>query len=121
MSDFRTEQVNYRSEFWFDNPRHDNCANFGAEYFANSLYRGLVTRLDDVPDEGYIVVLGTNRCVSFDLLCDFFGPDRCIGYDLHNPAGHPRVVIRDCSTLSEDDALPIAFCHNDIGSYPHTP
>lgn len=122
MSDFTAERTRYGFDFWFDNPReHENCANFGAEYFANLLYSSLITRLGDVPADGYIVVLGTNRCVSFEILCDFFGSARCLGYDLHNPSGHPRVVGKDCSLLSTADDIPIAFCHNDVGSYPATP
>jgi hypothetical protein len=121
MSDFSAEQAHYRFDFWFDNPEHDDCANFGPEYFTNVLYRSLITRLGDVPADGYVVVLGTNRCVSFEILCDFFGAARCLGYDLYNPSGHPRVITKDCSTLSAIDDIPIAFCHNDVGSYPTTP
>jgi hypothetical protein len=121
MSDFSTERDFYQAGFWFDNPVHDDCDNFGSGFYANPLYSFLVTKLSDVPSDGYIVVLGTNRCVSFDILCEFFGYSRCIGYDLHNPTGHPRVIQRDCTTLSEADDIPIAFCHNDIGSFPTTP
>ncbi len=121
MSDFITEQEFYRPDFWFDNPEHDDCANFGPDYFANHLYSSLVTQLDDVPADGYVVLLGSNRCIAFELLCDFFGAERCVGYDLHNPSGHPRVITKDCSALTGADDLPIAFCHNDIGSYPTTP
>jgi hypothetical protein len=121
MSDFSAERAHYGYEVWFDNPEHEDCANFGPDYFANLLYGSLVTRLPDIPADGYIVVLGTNRCVSFEILCEFFGPARCLGYDLHNPAGHPRVIGKDCSTLAASDDIPIAFCHNDVGSYPRTP
>ena len=78
-------------------------------------------KLEDVPDDGYIVLLGTNRCVSFNLLCEHFGEDRCIGFDIYNPTNHPRVKIKDCTQLSELDDIPIAFCHNDLGSFPTTP
>ena len=37
-------------------------------------------------------------------LCDYFGSDRCIGFDLHNPTNHPNVIIKDCSKLNEKDA-----------------
>lgn len=121
MNDFGDERSYYRPEYWFDNPEHDDCSNFGPEYFGNALYSSLITQLQDIPSEGYIVVLGTNRCVSFEILCNHFGYARCIGYDLVNQSDHPCVRTRDCSTLSEADDIPIAFCHNDIGSYPTTP
>lgn len=121
MDYYRDERTYYMREFWFNNPEHHDCDNFGSGFYANQLYISLVTQLDDLPSDGYIVVLGTNRCVSFQVLCDFFGPSRCVGYDLHNPTGHPRVIMKDCTTLSAADNIPIAFCHNDIGSYPTTP
>jgi hypothetical protein len=121
MSSSAAERDFYRADYWFDNPEHDDCYNFGPEYYGNAIYSSLVTRLPDVPGDGYIVLLGTNRCVAFEILCEFFGYERCLGFDLHNPSAHPRVIVRDCSTLSPADDIPIAFCHNDIGSYPTTP
>ena len=94
--------------------------NYGENYYAYQIYEKMILDLD-IPKEGYIVILGTNRCVSFDILCNYFGNDRCIGFDIHNPENHPRVVVKDCMTLSEVDDLPIAFCHNDLGSFPTTP
>lgn len=115
------ENSYYSKDYWFDNPEeHDDVDNYGPDYYVNHIYRDIIFKLN-IPDEGFIVVLGTNRCVSFQLLCDFFGEERCIGYDIHNPTNHPRVIIKDCNMLGEADKIPIAFCHNDIGSFPTTP
>ena len=54
-------------------------------------------------------------------MCKHFGYDRVIGYDLYNPNNHPNVKIKDCNTLSEEDSMPIAFLHNDLGSFSTTP
>ena len=62
-----------------------------------------------------------DNCVSFDKLCKHYGYNRCIGFDLFNPQKHPSVVIKDCELLSNEDNFEIAFCHNDIGSFWHTP
>ena len=111
----------YNKEYWYDNPEeHSDVDNYGENYYAYQIYEKMILNLD-IPEEGYIVLMGTNRCVSFDLLCNYFGNDRCIGFDIHNPENHPRVVVKDCMTLSEVDDLPIAFCHNDLGSFPTTP
>ena len=75
----------------------------------------------DIPSDGHIVVLGTHNCTSFNLLCNTYGEERCVGYDLHNPSNHKKVIIKDCMLLSDDDNIPMAFCHNDVGSYPTTP
>ena len=53
-------------------------------------------KLKDLPKEGKILVLGTHNCYTFDKLCKYFGYDRCIGYDLHNPKNHPNVIIKNC-------------------------
>ena len=108
-------------KYWFDNPLHKGEDNYGSEYYANTIFKNLILNIQDIPDQGYIVVLGTNRCVSFNILCNHFGKDRCIGYDLYNPVNHPRVITKNVMELSGGDDIPIAFCHNDIGSFPTTP
>ena len=52
-------------------------------------------KLDDIPKDGKIVVLGTHNCYTFDKLCKYFGYNRCVGYDLHNPTNHPNVIIKN--------------------------
>ena len=118
----RASQSMYGSqEYWFDNKIHSGEDNFGSGYYTNEIYKQVILNLRDIPKDGFIVVLGANRCVSFEILCNYFGYDRCIGYDLYNPTRHRRVVIKDVLTLSDVDNIPIAFCHNDIGSFPTTP
>jgi hypothetical protein len=120
MSD---EKLSYSYDFWFHNPDQgfmDSWNNGGEDYYVNFFYEDIVANLN-IPDEGYIVVLGTYKCVSFEKLCKIYGEDRCIGYDLHNPSQHPRVITKDCMLLSETDDIPIAFCHNDLGSFSLTP
>jgi hypothetical protein len=112
----------YGREYWYNNPEeHIEEDNYGEKYYGYQIYENIILKLEDIPSDGFIVLLGTNRCVSFNLLCDHFGADRCIGFDIHNPTNHSRVIIKDCTTLSDDDDIPIAFCHNDLGSFPTTP
>ena len=106
--------------YWFNNKEHDDSSQFDENYFVYKIYKEIISKLE-IPDNGYIVVAGTNNCVSFDLLCKHFGYDRCLGFDLYNPKNHPRVITKNCWNLSEKDNLPIAFAHNDVGSYPTTP
>ena len=107
-------------DFWYNNAEFDEHDQFGPNYYVNEFYKNIVFNLQ-IPDEGYIVVAGTNRCVSFNLLCEKYGNERCIGFDLYNPANHNRVITKDCLTLSVQDDIPIAFAHNDVGSLSHTP
>ena len=107
-------------DFWFNNSEFDDHDQFESDYYVNDFYKKIVFNLD-IPDEGYIVVAGTHKAVSFDLLCEKYGKDRCIGFDLYNPSEHPCVKIKDCVELSNEDDIPIAFAHNDVGSLSHTP
>tara|TARA_R100000353_G_scaffold88121_1_gene65408 strand:- start:850 stop:1449 length:600 start_codon:yes stop_codon:yes gene_type:complete len=120
-----SEEQYYNEDFWFNkldkHSIHQPIDGYGEDYYVYKLYESIVTKMKNIPEEGYIVVLGTNRCVSFDLLCKHYGYDRCIGYDIANPTGHPNVRVMDCSSLGEQHDLPIAFAHNDIGSFPLTP
>ena len=65
--------------------------------------------------------MDTNRCESFELLCQHFGHDRCVGFDIANPTNHSRVIIKNCLLLDESDDMPIAFVHNDVGNFGLTP
>lgn len=113
-----TEQESY--DFWFENKEFDDHDQFGSKYYVNDFYEQVVYNLD-IPDDGYIVVAGTHKAVSFDLLCKKYGKDRCVGFDLYNPSNHPQVIIQDCMELGDLNKMPIAFAHNDVGSLSHTP
>tara|TARA_R110002020_G_scaffold225140_6_gene435253 strand:- start:148 stop:750 length:603 start_codon:yes stop_codon:yes gene_type:complete len=119
------EESFYNPEFWFNNTnlhnQKQNVNGYGKEYYVYKLYENLVLKINNIPDNGYIVVLGSNKCISFDLLCQHFGKERCIGYDIYNPTEHSRVKVLDCSKLSDEHNIPIAFVHNDVGSFPLTP
>jgi len=115
------ESKYYDVDFWYTQiDKHGgNVHDYGKQYYAYQLFEKLVAKLTDMPDEGYIVVLGTHNCVSFDLLCSTFGKDRCIGFDIANPTNHPQVRVDNILNVIED--LPIAFVHNDVGNFSFTP
>ena len=114
------EKKYYTEEYWFDNPINDEWHQGGEKYYVNNFYEQIVFKLD-IPKTGKIVLLGTHNCVSFDKLCKHFGYDRVVGYDLYNPKKHPNVIIKDCLDLNDEDNYPIAFIHNDLGSFSTTP
>jgi hypothetical protein len=83
------EKQKYTKEFWFDQHHlHGEVHEYDNRYYANNLYENIVKKINDIPDDGYIVVLGTNNCVSFQILVDHFGVDRCLGIDIANPKNH---------------------------------
>lgn len=113
---------NYDINFWFEQQHlHGDVQNYGTNYYAYQIFENLVLPLGKKIPDGYIVVLGTNRCVSFNLLCEHFGPQRCLGFDIANPTEHARVVTKNCLYLDDDDGIPIAFVHNDVGNFALTP
>ena len=114
------KEKNYYSEnFWFNKLENHGIDAYDETYWAYIMFKEIVCKLTDIPEGGYIVVLGTNNCVSFDLLCKHFGYDRCIGYDIANPTNHPNVRVLNVLELNEE--YPIAFCYNDIGNFELTP
>ena len=116
----QTEKKFYDENFWFYQiEQHGDVENYSNKYYAYQLFEKIILKLNDIPDNGYIVVLGTNKCVSFNLLCDYFGKDRCIGYDIANPTNHPCVKIGNILEVTE--SIPISFVHNDIGNFSLTP
>jgi len=112
----------YDADFWFHKPEShgdDHC--YTSSYWGYQFYERLVVKLSDIPENGHIVVLGTRNCESFDILCEYFGRDRCIGYDLANPTNHPCVQVKNVLELDQAANVPISFVHNDIGSFVLTP
>jgi len=112
-------------QLWFDTKTSELLKGWPVEerdenYYVNEFYEQIICKLT-LPKRGKILVLGTHNCISFDKLCERFGYERCIGFDLFNPQSHPSVVIKDCDYLNKDDDFEIAFCHNDIGSFWKTP
>lgn len=85
------------------------------KFFAEVLF------LQPVPEQGWIVELGTFRCASFQLLCQHFGLERCVGYDVINYANHPRVIEKDVRSLGPEDDRPIAIGWNDVSDWKHSP
>jgi len=109
----------YGVNFWYNElEKHGDTQEYGVDYYAYKIFNRLILRLSDIPN-GYIVVMGTHNCVSFDLLCSVFGYDRCIGFDIANPTNHP--CVRVGNIMSVNDNIPIAFVHNDIGNFSFTP
>ena len=115
-----SEDIYYDVNYWYHeiHKHGNNVFNYDQRYYAYILFEKLICQLTDLP-EGYIVVLGTHNCISFNLLCDHFGQDRCIGYDIANPTGHKKVITGNILELSHE--IPIAFVHNDIGNFSLTP
>ena len=114
------KETNYYNEnFWFNELDKHGVTAYDESYWAYTMFEEIILKLKDIPNEGMIVVLGTNRCISFDLLCKHFGYDRCIGYDIANPTNHPNVKVMN--VLNLDEEYPIAFCYNDIGNFQLTP
>lgn len=109
----------YSENFWFSDLQKHGIENYDENYWAYIIFNEIILKLKDIPEDGYIVVLGTNNCISFDLLCKHFGYDRCIGYDIANPTNHSNVIVKNI--LEIDAEYPIAFCYNDIGNFELTP
>ncbi len=116
-----TLEIDYYNEnFWFDEvEKHGDVENYSTGYYGYKFFENVILHLTDIPPDGYIVVLGTNKCTSFNLLCDHFGKDRCIGYDIANPTNHSRVRVSNILDVVEN--IPISFVHNDIGNFSLTP
>lgn len=115
-----TEEFYYSEKFWFEEiDQHGDVAGYESDYYAYQFFEKVILKLKDIPDNGFIIVLGTNKCVSFNLLCEYFGKDRCIGYDIANPTNHP--CVRVGNILEVKESIPISFVHNDIGNYGLTP
>jgi hypothetical protein len=89
----------------------------GYNYKSLIYFNNIIKKLK-IPNNGKIVQLGTNFCVSFEKMCEYFGRERCVGYDIVNPLNHPNVIIKDCFNLGKkkEDNYKISYCDIDLSS-----
>ena len=66
--EFKEERKKYSYDYWFNDPQLEEWDNGNENYYVNYFYNDIIKKLD-IPETGYIVVLGTHLCVSFDKLC----------------------------------------------------
>lgn len=71
--------------------------------------------------EGMVVELGTYRCARFDLLCQHYGADRCLGFDIINYSSHPRVIECDIRSIPEPYQVARAFVWNEARDWTSSP
>ena len=83
------------------------------EYHSYMIIKHILSELP-VPKTGKLIQLGTSLGLSIELLCNKYGEDRVIGYDLFNPLKHPNIEVRDLENNFLQD-IEISFCDIDIG------
>jgi hypothetical protein len=74
----------------------------------------------DIPDEGYIVMLGTGvNHKLFNIWCDIWG-NRVLGVNKMTINGlltHKQIIVKDiCEFVDEYTDINVAVCFNDISS-----
>lgn len=120
----RFNSFNYKNEvdYWFKNieDHGEDVFSYGPKYYVGLVLKKIMPILE-LPCEGKVCMLGTHNCFSFGLLEEFYGMERCIGFDLYNPT--KRTNIREGSIVDLDSDLlpPLSFCWNDLGNYSRTP
>jgi hypothetical protein len=83
------------------------------EYHSYTIIKHILSKLP-ISKKGKLLQLGTGLGLSVELLCNLYGYDRVVGYDLFNPLKHPNIEVRDL----EKDFLQntkISFCDIDVG------
>lgn len=108
----------YEYDYWFNQTElHGNVYDYGPDYVHNKIVREIIFNID-LP-EGKIVMLGSHTGYGLNLLCEQYGAERVIGFDLYNPSNHPRVITGNIFDLSHN--IDCALIINDIGNYKLTP
>jgi len=90
------------------------------EAFVGKFLKEKVQNLN-VPPNGYILELGVYKAKNFNLLCDWFGHERCLGLDIVNYNKHPNVIEKDVRDLTKKDDRPIALGWNDLSEWASSP
>lgn len=120
-----SEKKYYSEDFWFNSlhlhEENIEVNNYGKDYYGYKLIERVALKLNDIPEDGYIVFLGSHNCNTFSLLIEKYGKSRCIGIDIANPTSNSCVKVKNIMDFDESDDIPISFAYNDLGSFVHTP
>ena len=90
---------------------------FGYQYHSYLITKHIISTLP-IPKVGKLVQFGTGLGIVVEFLCNLYGNDRVIGYDLFNPLSHPNVKFLDVDkTIPPVDDM--AYVEIDVGSMSH--
>lgn len=98
-----------------DSTFNDEHLSYGWQY-KFSLFTSYFNQHLKLPETGAILQMGSSMGCSLEKLCWLYGYQRCTGWDIVNPLGHPRIIIKDCNSLTAQDNMPLALVHVDTGS-----
>lgn len=90
---------------------------FGYQYHSYKITKHIVSKLP-IPESGKLVQLGCGLGTVVEFLCNTYGDDRVVGYDLFNPLSHPNIKFLDMEN-SVPCADKIAYLEIDVGSMSH--
>ena len=115
---------NYKNEvnYWFHSIEEhgEDVFSYGPKYYVGLVLKKIMPILK-LPNIGKICMLGTHNCYSFGLLEEFYGKERCLGFDLKNPTNRTNIIEGSIVDLNKDDIPPLSFCWNDLGNYSRNP
>ena len=115
---------NYKNEvnYWYNNidEHGEDVYSYGPKYYVGLVIKKIIPFLK-LPSSEKICMLGTHNCYSFKLLEEFYGKDRCIGFDLKNPTNRSNIIEGSIVDLNSDLIPPLSFCWNDLGNYKRNP
>lgn len=84
-------------------------SEYGYNYHSYLIAKNIISNLKF--NNGMFVQFGTGLGLTIEHLCNVFGYDRVVGYDLFNPLSHPNI-----KSLDVYESLPkdMDLCYTDI-------
>ena len=120
----RFNSFNYKNEveYWFNNieDHGKDVFSYGPRYYVGLVLQKIMPLLE-IPSNEKISMLGTHNCYSFGILEEFYGKDRCIGYDLKNSTNRENIIEGSIVDIDRDSIPLLSLCWNDLGNYSRTP
>ena len=87
------------------------------EYKSFTFIKNIVIQKFNMPVEGKIIQYGVYDGCAFDLLCDNYGRERVVGYDINPTITNRNIIKFDLNQVDEDTIGPVAFCDIDVGDF----
>ena len=87
------------------------------EYKSLSFLKNVIEKKFMLPKKGKLIQFGVDDGETLKRLCEKWGEDRVIGYDIYPKLKHRNIETFDLNKIGQKQMADIAFCDVDVGDF----
>ena len=87
------------------------------EYKSLVFIKKIVEKRFHMPVDGKLIQFGVDDGKALRRLCQTWGKDRVVGYDISPRVKHSQLITLDLNNIGPEQETQIAFCDVDVGDF----